>query len=275
MPTSVDIPRELNEQVERRIIDYSVGLVRLSDGDDGDAWLGGSGTLVKAGQHQAILTAAHVVDYLWKTTEFGVVIPRTDSGQRHRLTFQTKLLEKVVMPREKKVPENLPPDIALILLPSAQASDIAASKSFWDLSRDRDELLSDSPHWNLGFWVMSGFADEWTAEHPPERGCYRLVAFNGRVLHGLAEPLANSECSAWQFSITRSSGYDGPSSFGGYSGGGLWQILFQGAKDAVRVKNILLSGVAYYQSGFQNDLNIVHCNGREHIYGFALDALRR
>jgi hypothetical protein len=275
MLTVADIPRELNEKVGRRIIDYSVGLARLSDADDGHARLGGSGTLVKAGERHAILTAAHVVDYLWETTEFGVIIPRADSGQRHRLTFQTKLLEKIVMSRERNSPENLPPDIALIILPSAQASDIAASKSFWDLSRDRDELLSDPPHWSLGFWVLSGFAGEWTAEHPPERGGYRLVTFNGRVLHGFAEPLANCNCSAWQFPIAGSSEYDGPISFGGYSGGGLWQILLQGSKDAVMVKSMLLSGVAYYQSGFQDDLNIIHCNGREYIYGFAPDALGR
>jgi hypothetical protein len=273
MPIVADVPRELNEEVGRRIADYSVGLVRLSAANGGDAQLGGSGTLIKVGERHAILTAGHVVDYLWEATEFGVVIPRVQSGQRHRLAFQTGLLEKIVMPRVKNLPESLPPDIALIILPSSQASDIAASKSFWDLSRTKDDLLSNPPHWNLGFWALSGFAGEWTFEHPPEHSWDRIMAFKGRIFPGFAEPLANCNCDAWEFTITRSPEYDGPGSFGGYSGGGLWQILLKGSKDAIRLKGIILSGVAYHQSGFQDNRNVIRCNGRDYIYGFAVDAL--
>jgi hypothetical protein len=105
VPTAIvaDIPREVNEAIGKRIVDYSVGLVKLSDTNGGDARLGGSGTLVKFGERRSTLTAAHVVDYLWGSTEFGLVIPQFPSGKPHRLTFQTQLFEKILMPRERRL----------------------------------------------------------------------------------------------------------------------------------------------------------------------------
>jgi hypothetical protein len=87
-------------------------------------------------------------------------------------------------------------------------------------------------------------------------------------------PLAGFESDAWEFTVTQSSEYDGPASFGGYSGGGLWQNLLGRDRDGqIHLIKTVLSGVAYYQSGFQNGYNFIHCNGCDYIYGFAKDAL--
>lgn len=36
------------------------------------------------------------------------------------------------------------------------------------------------------------------------------------------------------------------------------------------MSNILLSGVAYYQSGFHSNCNVIYYNGRDDVYDFAL-----
>jgi hypothetical protein len=124
----------------------------------------------------------------------------------------------------------------------------------------------------LGFWALTGFAGEWTDDRPSEPGWDRLIAFNGKIFPGFATPRQDSD--GWAFKVERRPEYDGPASFGGYSGGGLWHSLItKNEEGQIGLKTIILSGVAYYQTGFQNDANIIYCNGYTHIYGFIADVL--
>jgi hypothetical protein len=75
----------------------------------------------------------------------------------------------------------------------------------------------------LGFWALTGFAGEWTDDRPSEPGWDRLIAFNGKIFPGFATPRQDSD--GWAFKVERRPEYDGPASFGGYSGGGLWHSL--------------------------------------------------
>ena len=59
--------------------------------------------------------------------------------------------------------------------------------------------------------------------------------------------------------------YEGPTSFKGFSGGGLWHILAD--------KNPVLSGVAFWQSPLDGDKRIVKCHGRKSIYQRVIDAV--
>jgi hypothetical protein len=47
--------------------------------------------------------------------------------------------------------------------------------------------------------------------------------------------------------------YEGPDSYGGFSGGALWQLLVRPDGSTFEIADTLLSGVAFYQSGKQND----------------------
>ena len=52
-----DIPVQLISEIQHRVTAFTVGLVKLGDGD---AYLRGSGTLIELGNSRAILTAHHV-----------------------------------------------------------------------------------------------------------------------------------------------------------------------------------------------------------------------
>ena len=228
---SVDIPFKVREETARRISDCTVGFVKLTRSDHPDAVLGGSGTLVKVDECHAVLTASHVVEELLKWKQFGLVLSETPRGRLHNLTFERRLVKDVRLPRPEGLDIREPPDIALLILPQGQVGDIAARKSFYNISSRRHDILSSPPKHHLGFWAMCGFADEWTADQFPRYGFERVVGINGKILWGFPTPLeTTSEFDGWTFTVERDDDYDGPESFEGYSGGGLWQNLFEKTK---------------------------------------------
>jgi hypothetical protein len=131
------------------------------------------------------------------------------------------------------------------------------------------------PEHRAGFWAISGFPQEWTSDDLNDGGRKRVVAFNGMILTGVVTPLqTKTELDGWALTVQHGGQYDGPNSFGGYSGGGLWQNLLKEEDGQIRLVESTLLGVAYHQSGFENDLNIIRCNGRRCIYEFIVRAVR-
>lgn len=256
-----DIPSSVLQETALRLTHYSVGLVKISSPDE--AMLGGSGTLVKVGEHHAILTAAHVVETLWTAAEFGVVLSRLRAGKPHRITIEKRYARQIVIPRDHGLAGSEPPDIALIIIPEGLCGSIKAVKSFYNLDY---HMRSESPEQKLGFWALCGFAEEWTRDYPNRSGFEKVLAFNGRILWGFAEPSElHAGADAWSMTFQRTSDYDGPISFGGYSGGGLWQNLIGIRGEELRLRSSALSGVAYYQTGFEDDANTILFNGRRCI----------
>ena len=270
-PRTVDIPFEASEEAARRISDYTVAFANLPS-DKVDVGLGGSGTLVQVEGKHAILTAAHVVDQLWKAKRFGLVLSGFPSGRPHNLFFETASVKKVQIPRPRHLDESEPPDVAIIELPPNRVGDVLARKSFYNILKHQHEALSGPPNYRLGFWLMSGSSGEWTADASPLPGFKRLVVFNGRVMGVAVTPLeTNTEFDGWSGTVVRGEDYDGPESFGGYSGGGLWQNLIEKKCGKIRLTGSLLSGVAYYQS---DDCSTIRFSGRKCIYEALLNVMK-
>lgn len=75
------------------------------------------------------------------------------------------------------------------------------------------------------------------------------------------------------FEIDYSANYDGPESYKGFSGAGLWQIVVgREPNGTLKVLETLLSGVAFYQSPIQDGKRIIRCHGRQSIYRNAVEA---
>jgi hypothetical protein len=101
------------------------------------------------------------------------------------------------------------------------------------------------------------------------------VVVNGRILGVSVIPLqTDSEFDGWRGLFERGEDYDGPESFGGYSGGGLWQNLIEEKDGQIHWTRSLLSGVAFHQSRFKDNRNIVRFSGRRCIYEDLVNALR-
>jgi hypothetical protein len=196
---TVNIPPETWEEAAKRTSDYTIAFGKLTEQAVVDADLGGSGTLVKVDGKHGILTAAHVLDQIWKSERFALVLPGFPSGHPHTLLFETASLKKVQVSRPMHLDVSEPPDLALVELPPHQVGNISARKSFYNISKHQNEALSAPPECRLGFWVMSGFASEWTADAAATPGCARLVVVNGRILGVSVIPLqTDSEFDGWR-----------------------------------------------------------------------------
>ena len=69
--------------------------------------------------------------------------------------------------------------------------------------------------------------------------------------------------------------YEGPQSYKGYSGGGLWQLIIDKSKDGVfQIKERILSGVIFYQSPITGIIRSIKCHGRHSIYNVAIDHIK-
>jgi hypothetical protein len=136
-----EIPPSVLEQVGRRVIDSSVGLVKFATQHQDEAILAGSGTLVQIGEFHAVLTASHVVEELWTSSQFGLILSGSPSSSPHRIVFETALVRAVRVARGSSLCESEPPDIALIIVPDTRRGDISARKSFYNLASNREKIL--------------------------------------------------------------------------------------------------------------------------------------
>ena len=121
--------------------------------------------------------------------------------------------------------------------------------------------------------MLSGFADEWTQEkEAPERRLGRVKEFNGKLL----EVTVKNENVHEEFDYLEIEVNCGaPQDFGGYSGGGLWQILITEGENGEPInKGRVLSGVAFCQSGINDGIRTIKCHGRKSIYQNAIEKFR-
>jgi hypothetical protein len=61
------------------------------------------------------------------------------------------------------------PDLGLLKLSRAEAEKIPSTKTYYNLETRRDEILASPLPLDFGNWMISGMAEEWTVDLPPER----------------------------------------------------------------------------------------------------------
>jgi hypothetical protein len=269
------IPSQLIEEISKDISDFVIGLVRLRDTPSGqDAELGGSGTLVQIDETYGILTAHHVLSNLPKDGDIGLILATRFGAQLHRYTIPSQVIRRVEIARGQIESEG--PDLALLIIPAAEVELIKAFKSFYNLVSRRDEILVNPPDKNDGIWFISGFANELTTDEPPEHGYQRVKSFYGMFgAGGVRSEYTDGLFDYFDFEV-RYGGIDQPpESFGGFSGGGLWQVPLIRSKDGkLEAKDFLLSGVICYQSPMVENRRFIKCHGRRSVYKCAIDAIK-
>ncbi|HUU65780.1 MAG TPA: hypothetical protein VMW57_00650 [Methyloceanibacter sp.] len=60
-------------------------------------------------------------------------------------------------------------------------------------------MLESPPSIDLGFWVLSGFAEEWTADGVAEPGFSKIKVFSGQ--HGAGEVIQEFEKDGFDYVI--------------------------------------------------------------------------
>lgn len=273
METAI-VGRELLENATQDLADYAVGFAKIDEENDvEDAMLGGSGTLVSVEGRHAILTADHVLGNLPDTGVVGLILPKRFQAQLHRVTLDMALTTKIRIARGKIASEG--PDLGALLLPAPIVSIVQSIKGFYNLSK-RQEVFSSAPTIDLGVWVLCGMAHEWTSDTKPEHGYQRVKVFRGICGAGVVSNQRNANDFDYIDFETKYEGiYEGPQSYKGFSGGGLWQLIVaKTSAGELVIKDKILSGVAFYQSTLVKNRRSIICHSRQSIYRSAIDAIR-
>ncbi len=264
------LPNSLLEAVALDLAQYSIGFLRIEDTPRGqDAILLGSGTLVTVGSTHAILTAHHVLQVLPKHGRVGLILSPT----LHQHTVDTQALVYREIARGTIDSEG--PDLGAVILAPSIAAAIAAKKTFYNLDSRREQLLHTPPDLHDGVWFVHGFVGERTVEEPGRDGYSLIKGFYSFSGAGgpdeLPVPIGNHDYFAFPVSYDARS--VAPNSFGGMSGGGLWQVtLIRDPQGVICPKKSLLSGVVFYQEATDTEC-VVKCHGRSSVYNVAYEAI--
>lgn len=251
---------------------YSTGLVKITfrPGHGEVGQLIGSGTFVSIGNCYGILTVWHVVDLINEPCEIGFTLIEGV----HRPTIDRQLIDIVTIAKPRRLGKG--PDLAFINIPSEKAAEIEPYKNFYDLAVDRDEMLSKPPRRDASVWFVCGIPDELTTDDEAEAGFLQMNSFHGlcgagganRVYRRCGYDYVDSVVEYTDDSIL-------PSTFGGISGGGLWQVTYTGGPPDIQPDRYLLAGIPFAQTPIEGNLRSIVCHGWKSVYRKSYKAIER
>ncbi|HET9216647.1 MAG TPA: hypothetical protein VFR18_06695 [Terriglobia bacterium] len=267
-PLFRDLPQSLLSNIVEQLREFSVGFTRAVPAyRDRRVELIGSGTLVKAGDRYAILTAHHVLEDFPRGPRLGLLLDSANqmtSIDQHGLRF-------LDIARGRDDSEG--PDIGAVILAEPVASALRAQKRFFDLGFHRESMLNSPLPDEHGLWVANGFVDELT-RRGPEGGIFH-VTFRNQSLMGIVErcPMIG-EFDYFNVPVDVEERATVPGDFGGMSGGGLWQLQIAQSKDGtLSSRQPKLSGLVFYQLPTTDTQCGLRCHGRRSVYETAYAAI--
>jgi hypothetical protein len=268
-----ELPATVIEAAAIDVANYSIGFLHINNPprSSQDVMLLGSGTLISIGTTHAILTADHVLSVLPRTGRLGLILSPTIQ----QYTIDIQGIAYIHIARGMHDADG--PDLGAVVLSHSIASAVGAKKVFYKLDAHRDQILSSPPNIHDGFWFVNGFVDEKTTEERDKDG-YGLVKgfYNLSGAGGPEQVIVVGDHDYYDFPVSYSVRSIAPKSFGGMSGGGLWQIpLMRGVQGEIKHKRPILSGVVFYQEPTTKEYCGVKCHGRRSVYKVAFDALKQ
>ena len=149
---TLDEVPEILAATNGRIEHFAVGFVKIV-GQEDDAVPAGSGTLVTAAGRHAILTAAHVLDALPNSGEFGLILPRSGTEPKlHRYRLDAGKVHKIRIAKASY--DRTGPDLGLLILGGPDVTKLESTKTFYNLSKRREHMLSTPPSIDRGGWFL-------------------------------------------------------------------------------------------------------------------------
>ena len=258
-----DLPQDLLKDIDNKIIIYSVGLVGAGRTNLKDEFaLIGSGTLIEIEGRKGILTAHHVITELKKYTQLGLsLLP-----YEHRYAIPTNHLSIIEV--AKPYINSIRPDLSVIILPETSIGRLLAHKSFWNISRWRENVLLKPVDPVEGVWIVYGFPAELTTNKIPTKGFEEIKSYHSICGYAPIEKYyEEEEFDYLDVSVSYMGRVDLPQSFGGLSGGGLWQApFFRSEHGELQNRDPILAGMAFYQTDIKENKRYIICHGRNSIY---------
>lgn len=260
----IDLPDDLIAAHALELAPFSVAFARVTGPE---ARLLGSGTLVRHATIHGVLTARHVAEQLQAGPDVDIVLQRTP----HRFSIDTAHLDLVCSAAGET--EEAGPDIAFVRLPDANLGTIKAVRSFINLELHSGRAKSRAR--SSGLWCIFGFPEEKKSIHTgPVSTTFCAVGQCG-VAPAPERFLDVEEFDYCWISAVYSETNDLPGSYGGVSGGGLWQTEVLEDRGGFRITDYVLRGVAFYQTPRHEDSRSIKCHGERSIYSWLIGELDR
>ncbi len=254
----IDLPDALINAHAVELAPFSVALVRVTRCA---AQLIGSGTLVRHRDTHGILTARHVAEQLHSGPEVGIVLHKS----AHRFSIEARHLDLILS--ATGATEQAGPDIAFVRLPDANLGTIKAVRSFVNLEHHKKKMESRARE--RGPWCIFGF--------PEEKASMRTAPFCVFGQCGVAPApqcyVIEGAFDYYWVPAVYSSTNALPESYGGVSGGGLWQTEVLEERGEFRIIDYLLRGVAFYQTARDGDSCFIKCHGDASIYSWLVSEI--
>jgi hypothetical protein len=245
-----EVTIKIDDSFTGPVCDYSVGFLKFrQEGKTEVADPMGTGTFVKLGQLYGILTAGHVLEQFGSEETVGLVrFPSIHPAlQNRRLNLGHT---KRVMDWNGK--ECDAPDIAFVSIPEVDARELEARGAiFYNLGLSRDFKPGTDGNRMSTCYTLVGVVGEWTEEGSAGYTKGRKIDIGG--LFGAAKsvrPFHEDGNDLIEIEVSYETGPRIPRSYGGVSGGALWELHVELDKNLTVVKvNKKLHGVAFRQSG--------------------------
>ena len=262
----LDLPDDLTDSICDHISRYSVALLRItSDSMNETMRLIGSSTLVTVNGHPSILTAEHVLSQIRDSDHLGLLT--SIRGDLHRYSFTQNHI--VVHRIAKGKDDARGPDIGVAVLPEANIGRLRAEKSFFNIDIRRERFNRGFIECDRGFWFTSGFPGESERDFQPNYGFSSIKGYKWLCgISGIKNEYNGSGYDYLEMAVEYSScNPDLPNSFGGISGGGVWQVpLSKNSDGRLSQDEYILSGVAFFQTTLEGKHRLIRSHGRKTIY---------
>ena len=205
-----------------------------------------------------VLTARHVASRLRRQESVYLAFPRRT---RSIPIFARHLIFH--LSREGNSPE-FGPDLAFIQFPTARLSGLKSIGSFVDLlvHQQRAESLDRGD----GSWILCGYPDESSSVAQSDEG--PTLNLLGQCFIG-PQPESHTSDAEFDYYESRARYSERstlPESFGGVSGGGLWQAESKLENKRWSVFNPVFRGVAFHQSVRNEDSRHIRSHAETGIY---------
>jgi len=271
-----DFTEALHNEAIERITRFSVGITGIDLREQREvAYQSGSGTLVDIDGTLCILTADHVIADVLHRDRVSLLIDW--HGGLRRCIFEESHLRYVRLPRGPS-PE-LGPDLGVIVLPPSGegVSTLRANKVFYDLSKRIDRFAGAYLVLSEGVWIPCGVLGEGSQVLPAIRGFAAVLGHRGMM--GIATTPKETLRDGFDY-LELSGGHgvdsDMPETFGGTSGGGLWQVRISRSADGrLKLREVVLSGVIFYETDVVNGVRGLRSHGRASIHERLVGAVRQ
>jgi hypothetical protein len=192
----------------------------------------------------------------------------------HNFVLEKKHIEIVEI--ATPICDEFGPDLAFIAIADwEKVSQLKASKTFYNLLKDRETMLESPPSQAEDLWFVCGVPNEGMTYVLPSAGFSEVLEFQEFCGEGRADRIFENDGFDYvEMDVDPNAEANLLHNFGGMSGGGLWRIsVARSGGENPSTTEHLLAGLIFYEGRSMNGVRFIRCHGWRSIYKNVINAL--